>query len=95
MAEELKTYLGLMEQRTASLITGEVGSLHSEISEVRAAIGRMDQRLDRQGFMLAGGTKTPGGLLEHVVNVETNHSRVLSEVSELRTHVDRLEKRAP
>jgi hypothetical protein len=105
MDEELRIYLGDMkwdleakiegsESRIVSLTASEIGSLHAEIGEVRSDIGRINERLDRQGFMLSGGTKALGGLLEHVVNVEGNYTRVLTEMRELRARVDKLEKRA-
>ena len=94
--ENLRKELQDLEDRTASLIAAEVGNLHTEIealrSETRGALKRIDERLDRQGFMLSGGTQALGGLLEHVNNVESNYSRVLTEMGELRARLDRLEK---
>jgi hypothetical protein len=57
-------------------------------------LDRVNERLDRQGFMLAGGTKALGGLLEHVTNVEANYDRIIVEVTDLRGRVEKLEKKA-
>src|SRR5947209_13481497 len=49
--------------RAAEAFATEIGALHTEISELRTD---MNSRLDRQGFMLSGGTTALGGLLEQV-----------------------------
>jgi archaellum component FlaC len=105
MDEELRTYLGEMEERMArrtdsleerlvALMAAEVGSLHSEIGQVREAVTRVEDRLDRQAMMLAGGTKALGGLLEHVVSLDSNYARVMDEMNSLRARMDRLERKA-
>ena len=75
----------------ADLILHEMGA---RFEEVNAHLARINDRLDRQGYMLAGGTKALGGLLEHVVNVDSGYERVLVEVSELRARIAKLEAAA-
>jgi hypothetical protein len=86
-----------LEDRTAALIAAEVGNLHKEMqngfARVDERLNHLTERVDRQGFILAGGTKALGGLLEHVTTVELNYDRMLGEVSELRGRVEKLEKR--
>lgn len=64
------------EDRSAALTASEVGSLHTELQKFRAEINqrlaRIDERLDRQGFMLSGGIKALGAMLEHLTTVESN-----------------------
>ena len=88
-----------LEDRGASLLAAEVGNLHTEMrtgfERVNEHLHRIDERLDRQGFMLAGGTKALGGLLEHYTNVNTNYERVLIDIGELRARIEKLEKETP
>jgi archaellum component FlaC len=80
-----------LEDRMAALIAAEVGNLHTEMQN---GFARVDERLDRQGFILEGGTKALAGMLEHFTKVELDYDRMQSELSELRGRVEKLEKRA-
>jgi chromosome segregation ATPase len=94
----VQTDLAKTEERIVSLMASEVGSLHnelqSEMGQVKASLARVEDRLDRQAMMLAGGTKALGGLLEHVVSLDSNYSRVMDEMHALRARIDRLERKA-
>jgi hypothetical protein len=75
MRSDLQQQMESSENRIVTSMAAEIGSLHSEMqsqivdlrSEIHGGLARIDERLDRQGFMLAGGTKALGGLLEHLV----------------------------
>lgn len=43
-----------LEDRMAALIAAEVGNLHTEMQN---GFARVDERLDRQGFILEGGLR--------------------------------------
>ncbi|MGD1071264.1 MAG: hypothetical protein ABSB15_14080 [Bryobacteraceae bacterium] len=81
MGSELRTYLEDMEARTnvemqrpgdriAAVIAAEFGKLRRDMqsgfARVDERLSHLTERLDRQGFILEGGIKALGGLLEHV-----------------------------
>jgi hypothetical protein len=55
-----------LEDLMAALVAAEVGNLHTEMqsgfARVDERLNHLTDRLDRQGFILVGGTKALGGL---------------------------------
>ena len=61
MDEELKTYLQGMEDRTAALIAGELGNLHTDLQQAEARLGArldsIDSRLKLQAGLIQSGAR--------------------------------------
>ena len=61
MDEELKKYWQDMEDRTAALIAGEIGSVHTHIQQTEARlsakIGDINTRLDMRAGLLQTGAR--------------------------------------
>jgi hypothetical protein len=61
MDEELKTWLQGMEDRTAALIAGEIGSVHTEMQQgfarVDARLESIDSRLKLQAGLIQSGAR--------------------------------------
>jgi hypothetical protein len=61
MDEDLKAYLQGMEERTAALIAGEVGALHTQLQQSEARLGArldsIDSRLKLQAGLIQSGAR--------------------------------------
>jgi hypothetical protein len=90
MDEELKTYLQGMEDRTAALIAGELGNLHTDLQQAEARLGArldsIDSRLKLQAGLIQSGARAMARFSEYG---ETSEERWVALV----TRVEALERK--
>ena len=76
MRTDVRKEMQGVEDRTAAPIAAEVGNLYTELdnfrTETRDRLTRIDDWLDRDGYMLGGGIKALGSLVAHVTNLDSN-----------------------
>ena len=77
----------------------EVGSLQEEMKEgftqVNQRLDRIDSALVLHGWQLASGSRTITGFAEWVGKADADYVRVLTELSDLRQRVAKLEGEKP
>ena len=87
MDEDLKVYLRGMEERTAALIAGEIGALHTQIqqSEARldARLSSIDSRLKLQAGLIQSGARAMARFSEFAENSEERWVALVSRVETL------------
>ncbi len=87
MDEELKQYLQGMEDRTAALVAGEIGSLHSQIQQTEARLGErldsIDSRLKLQAGLIQAGSRAMARFSEFAENSEERWIALVHRVEAL------------
>jgi hypothetical protein len=92
MDEELKTYLQGMEDRTATLIAGEIGSLHGDIRLSEERLGKrlesIDTRLRLQAGLIQSGARAMARFSEFAENSEERWTALVSRVEALEKRLE-------
>jgi hypothetical protein len=96
MDAELKAHLQGMEDRTAALIAGEVGSLHTDIGErfarVETKLESIDSRLKLQAGLIQAGARAMARFSEFSESSEARWVDVTTKLDALRDRVEKLER---